>query len=278
MKEYLTQEVNTGDPKLVSVIDDLPLWSAPFGMKLLEIVELKKNITALDVGCGLGFPTIELAERLGSTCSVYGIDPWEEALERVRLKLKVYNIKNVFIINGYAENMPFDDGFIDLIVSNNGMNNVKDMNKSLTECYRVCKPGAQMVMTFNSDGTMIEFYSVFRDVLEQNNLFDEVSKMKIQIYLKRKPLSEIEMLLEKSGFSIESINHDSFKLRFVDGTTMLNHYLIRYWFLDGWKTVLAPEDMEKVFDEVELRLNKIAENEKELVLSVPFVIINSKKK
>ncbi len=237
MQNYLNQKIDINDPVLISVIDELPLWSAPFGLKLLDIVKLKPGMNVLDIGCGLGFPLIELAARLGNSCRLYGIDPWQRALERVRLKMKVYDIKNVEAVHGYAENMPFENDFFDLIVSNNGINNVNDMNQTLKECYRVCKLGAQMTITLNLEKTMIEFYDVFQETLAENNLHDEIKKMKEHIYSKRKPLVEIKSLLEDIGFSIKNIFHDSFRLRFVDGTTMLNHYLIRYWFMDGCKKV-----------------------------------------
>ncbi len=237
MPSYLNQKIDINDPVLISVIDELPLWSAPFGLKLLDTVRLKKDMNVLDIGCGLGFPLIELATRLGNSCKVYSIDPWERALERVRLKMKVYDIKNVEVIHGYAETIPFENDFFDLIVSNNGINNVNDMNKTLNECYRVSNIGAQMTITLNLEKTMIEFYDVFQETLAENNLHDEIKKMKEHIYSKRKPLVEIKSLLEDIGFSIKNIFHDSFRLRFVDGTTMLNHYLIRYWFMDGCKKV-----------------------------------------
>ena len=43
MKDYLNQQVDTDDFELISVIDELPLWSAPFGLRLLETIELKKD-------------------------------------------------------------------------------------------------------------------------------------------------------------------------------------------------------------------------------------------
>jgi hypothetical protein len=38
--------------------------------------------------------------------------------------------------------------------------------------------------------------------------------------------------------TVKNTIYDSFELSFIDGTTMLNHYLIKYWFLDGWKKIL----------------------------------------
>jgi ubiquinone/menaquinone biosynthesis C-methylase UbiE len=84
MDHYLSTRYNLNDPDLISAIDDLPLWSAPFGMKLLEVVELRQDMHVLDVGSGTGFPLLELSQRLGSTCRVFGMDPWGAALDRVR--------------------------------------------------------------------------------------------------------------------------------------------------------------------------------------------------
>ena len=277
MKEYLNQQVDVEDFNLVSVIDELPLWSAPFGLRLLEVVKLKKNMNVLDIGCGLGFPLIELSQRLGCTSKIYGIDPWGKALERVRLKMKVYQIKNIEIVEGYAEKMPFENGFFDLIVSNNGINNVEDMQQTMKECYRVCKTGAQMVFTLNLEDTMMEFYRVFEQTLQEENLHSEIATMKEQIYSKRKPLEEIKSLVTTAGFSIKNVVNDDFNLRFVDGTSMFNHYLIKYWFLPGWKDILKEGNMMFVFDKVETKLNEHAKINGEISLTIPYVAIDCKK-
>ena len=41
MKEYLNHSFSIEDFNLVSIIDELPLWSAPFGLDLLDTVKLK---------------------------------------------------------------------------------------------------------------------------------------------------------------------------------------------------------------------------------------------
>ena len=274
MKDYLHHTFSTADKELISVIDELPLWAAPFGMKLLETIKLKKGITALDIGCGLGFPLIEVAQRLGASSKVIGIDPWKEAIECCEQKIKKYDIKNVQVIEGVAEQMPFENNYFDLIISNNGINNVEDMQKSLAECRRVSKPGAQFVFTMNLEETMIEFYNVFEEILKLKGLHNEIQKMKEQIYSKRKPLEEVKSLLINSGFKISGIRSDSFSINFLDGITMFNHSLIKYWFLGGWKDILNDRDQEEVFDQTENKLNEIANEKGELKLTIPFVTIN----
>ena len=68
----------------------------------------------------------------------------------------------------------------------------------------------------------------------------------------------------EAGFNIKEIKQKSFKMDYLDGTTMLNHYMIKYWFpVPNWKYVLKEEDQEKIFDMVEKKLNNAA-NKKDL--------------
>jgi SAM-dependent methyltransferase len=55
---------------------------------------------------------------------------------------------------GVGEQIPLRDGSIDLVVSNNGLNHVADLGRTLAECRRVARPGAQLVATMNLPETM----------------------------------------------------------------------------------------------------------------------------
>jgi ubiquinone/menaquinone biosynthesis C-methylase UbiE len=263
------------DPDVVSAIDDVPLWSALFGMKLLEVVKFRKHVRVLDIGSGTGFPVVELSQRLGETCRVYGIDPWTEAVERARAKIRTWGLTNVEILEGHAESLPFPDGHFGLIVSNNGTNNVDDEERTFGEIARVAEPGAQIVLTMNLPETMVEFYDTYRSVLGARGMNAEIEKLDAHIHAKRKPLEHTRALLERGGLEIVAVHEDAFTFRYADGTTMLHHFTIQLAFLASWVGILRPEEVSPVMAAVEGELNALAEREGEIRLTIPWVCVDA---
>jgi ubiquinone/menaquinone biosynthesis C-methylase UbiE len=275
MAKTFQTNYNLSDPAIVSTIDDLPLWSAPFGLKLLDTIKYRKNLKALDIGSGNGFPAVELASRLGNTCEVFGIDPWKEANERVKQKIAVWGITNLKIIKGEAESLPFEDNYFDLITANNGINNINNENDVWSELSRVAKPGCQFVFTVNLPESFIEFYNLYKFVLEKNKLFEEVEKIDEHIHNKRKPLEHLLNLVEKNGFRTVKIIEDSFNFTYSDGTSMFNHFFIKLAFMESWLKILPGEKTEPVFAELEKGLNEYAAAQGCLKLLIPFACIDT---
>lgn len=277
MPDYLKTNYDLDSPILIEVLDETPYWSAPFGLKLLDNIEYRKNIKVLDIGFGTGFPLTEIALRLGDSSKIYGIDPWEAATIRAQKKIEQFGLKNTELIHGFAENIPLPSDYLDLITSNNGLNNVENLERAVGECSRVLKTDGQFIQSVNLDTTMIEFYDVFEQVLSANNMEHELALMKDHIYKKRKPLNEFTDLLEQHNFEIRDIIHDQFQYRFVDGTTMLNHFFIKLAFMDSWKNILAEDKKKDIFIEIESKLNYQADKKGGVSLTIPFVIINCTK-
>ncbi len=276
MKKYLNNNFDL--EKYIDVADELPLWSAAFGLKLLDYVNYKTTITALDIGCGTGFPLTEIALRLGETSIVYGIDPWKDAVKRANKKVDYYGLTNVRIIEGVAESIPLDNESIDLIVSNNGINNVKDIDKVLSECSRIINKRGQFILTMNTDLTMFEFYNQLEKVLSELYLDNEINLMHQHISKKRPPVKTIISMLQKHGFIIKDLEQDQFCYKFANGTAMLNHYFIRLAFMDSWIKLLPPDKVELIFDTIEMRLNEQSQISGGVKLSIPYVLINAIKK
>lgn len=275
MKKYLNSKFDYNE--IMDVMDELPLWAAPFGLKLLEFIRYKKNITALDIGFGAGFPLTELAMRLGDSSFVYGIDPWKKAVERTMRKLEAYEINNVKLIEGVAENIPLENNSIDLIASNNGINNVNDIGKVIAECSRVVKSGGQFVMTMNTSKSMFEFYDALKFILQQLSLDKAIAAINKHIAHKRPAVNSIKLILQENGFRIIDLEYEQFNLRFADGTAMLNHNFIRLAFMDSWVEIIPQDKVEEIFGLTEKELNKQAGLTGGLKLSIPFVLINAVK-
>ena len=58
---------------------------------------------------------------------------------------------------------------------------------------------------------------------------------------------------------------------------MFNHYLIRLAFLDSWIDLVPANKVNKIFTQVENRLNIKAQNDGEMTLTVPFVLIEAER-
>jgi ubiquinone/menaquinone biosynthesis C-methylase UbiE len=276
MKKYLSNDFDFTE--YVNVSDECSIWSAPFGLKLLDYIDYKQNISALDIGFGTGFPLTEIALRLGESSTVYGIDPWSDAIVRAKKKIEYYRITNIKIFEGVAESIPLKDNYVDLIVSNNGINNVNDINQVIFECSRIIKSGGQFLQTMNLDKSMFEFYGQLEKVLSDLAMNTEIELMKQHIYEKRRPLDEMISMVEKHGFIIKDLEHDQFNYKFSTGSAMLNHYFIRLAFMDSWIKILPKKRLEQIFDTIEMQLNDQAKILGGMKLSIPFVLINAIKK
>ena len=73
------ERIDYSTDEFASFYDELPLWSAPFGLLLLQYVPLRAGVRVLDVGAGTGFLSIELAQRCSSDSEIVAVDPWGAA-------------------------------------------------------------------------------------------------------------------------------------------------------------------------------------------------------
>jgi arsenite methyltransferase len=260
--DFLNFDPDFNAPQVIAVYDEVALWSAMFGLLLLEQVPLANVTNALDVGCGTGFPLIELAERLGDRAHVHGIDPWSGGLKRAAEKIASRGTKNVTLHEGSATSMPFPDATFDLIVSNLGVNNFDDRAAAIRECRRVAKPGATLVLTTNLQGHMREFYDVFAEVVRD----DAEASRRLRDHVEhRATVDNVTELLEAGGFKIARVVERESVMRFANGTALLNHYFIKLGFLDAWKKVV-PGNERDVF----ARLRDALDSRGELRLTIPM--------
>jgi arsenite methyltransferase len=273
MTKYLERRHDLEDPAFVANYDELTLWSSRFGALLLDNLELRDSIDILDVGCGTGFPLIELAAIHGPGCRLTAIDPWKAALTRVQAKAAFHGFSNITVIEGDAAHIPLPADSFDLIVSNLGVNNFEDADAVLRDLYRVARRGARLVLTTNVRGHMKEFYAVFRDLLAGNQeAIERIEKNEAH----RGSKDELAQRVNAAGFVTTRVIESSFPFRFVNGTALFNHPLV-HWFLGGWREAVNPADEVATISELERRLNEKAQREGEIRTTIPMLYLEAEK-
>lgn len=107
---------------------------------------LKPKEKALDLCCGTGMITADLAKRVGPAGSVTGIDLSGEMLAVAKKRLKKRGFaERVNLIQGNVSDLPFPAESFDCVTIGYGLRNVIDPERVLTESLRVLKPGGVIV-------------------------------------------------------------------------------------------------------------------------------------
>ncbi len=120
----------------------------------MKVMNVKPGQTALDVCCGTADWTISLAEAVGPSGKVYGLDFSKNMLSVGEEKIKAKHMKQVTLLHGNAMSLPFEDNTFDYVTIGFGLRNVPDYMHVLKEMYRVVKPGGQVVCLETSQPTI----------------------------------------------------------------------------------------------------------------------------
>ncbi|MBE0466867.1 MAG: ubiquinone/menaquinone biosynthesis methyltransferase [Candidatus Desulforudis sp.] len=108
--------------------------------------DLKPGDTALDVACGTGLLTFELARAVGPKGRVVGIDFCTEMLEQAEKNRKRTAFRDVVRFEeGRATELPFPNDTFNCAVMGFALHAMPDTKKAVLEMIRVVKPGGKVV-------------------------------------------------------------------------------------------------------------------------------------
>lgn len=110
-----------------------------------EIVDCESPLKILDVACGTGDFTIEIAGKMPQGSKILGIDLSEGMMEIGREKIAEAGVR-AEMIQGDCEALPFEDSVFDRISVGFGVRNFENLDKGLKEMNRVMKPGGKLVI------------------------------------------------------------------------------------------------------------------------------------
>ena len=110
------------------------------------VQEIADGSYVLDIATGTAEVAIETKYQKPSSF-IAGIDPSEGMLNIGYSKIKKNNIeKDINLILGVAESLPFKNNTFDAVTIAYGIRNTVDYIKSLDEIYRVLKPGGKLLI------------------------------------------------------------------------------------------------------------------------------------
>jgi len=98
----------------------------------------------VDIGSGGGFDCFVAAQQVGPEGQVVGIDMTEEMLGKSRQTAADMGFDHVEFRDGLIEEMPIEDGWADVVISNGVINLCPDKAQVFAEIYRVLKPGGRL--------------------------------------------------------------------------------------------------------------------------------------
>ena len=110
-----------------------------------ELVDTAGPLEILDVACGTGDFTIEIAQKAPAGSKVTGIDLSEGMMAIGREKIKAAGVDAV-MVQGDCEELPYSDNTFHRISVGFGVRNFEHLQIGLNEMYRVLTPGGKLVI------------------------------------------------------------------------------------------------------------------------------------
>ena len=108
---------------------------------LIQLMNPIKGKKLIDVACGTGDLAKLYLNATNVKEKILCVDPNKGMINKGKIKLK--NYKNIKWLIGSAESLPVSNNSCDYYTISFGLRNAKNLNKALSEAYRVLKPGGR---------------------------------------------------------------------------------------------------------------------------------------
>jgi ubiquinone/menaquinone biosynthesis C-methylase UbiE len=150
--------------------------SSPWHQIILEFLPPVRDKRILEIACGRGGFSRLLGSRGASVC---GADFSESAISIAKEKLlrDPALADQVNYVQADAQNLPFEAGSFDIVISCETIEHVPDPRAAVREMYRVCKPGGMLYLTtpnyLNFMGLYLIYAAVRHPGLKSSQPLDE---------------------------------------------------------------------------------------------------------
>jgi SAM-dependent methyltransferase len=141
MRRYWNDQAG---PEWVALAEEFQRALAPAGAELLRRAAAAPGEHVLDVGCGFGSTTLALAQAVGASGRVMGLDISAPMLERARERAKEAGADNIVWREADAQDAALPAEHFDLIVSRFGIMFFDDPAAAFANLHRATKPNGRL--------------------------------------------------------------------------------------------------------------------------------------
>jgi ubiquinone/menaquinone biosynthesis C-methylase UbiE len=117
---------------------------APFGLRAMEVADVRPGERVLDVGCGCGETSLELARRVGASGSVTGVDISRLLIDTARQLADRSKVSNVRFEAADAQTFPLPAQSFDLVFSRFGVMFFDDPEAAFRNLRNAVRPGGRL--------------------------------------------------------------------------------------------------------------------------------------
>ena len=113
----------------------------------INYAQPKTGEVCVDLGSGRGTDALRMADQVGETGFVYGIDISEGMLEKAKQNAAKLEVTNVKFLHNTLDKIELPDKTADLVISNCTINHAADKDAVWAEVYRILKKGGRFVVS-----------------------------------------------------------------------------------------------------------------------------------
>ena len=149
---------------------------------VLDRLALEPGMHVLDLGCGTGWATFEIASRLQGSGRVIGLDLSEGMIEQARMKLPAFPYANVAFVLQSADSLDYD-GYFDHVLSTNAFHHFADKAGVFARAWKSLKAGGSFaIQDFCRDFYPMRFVDLMGKIGEKAHVGTTTSRELEELY------------------------------------------------------------------------------------------------
>ncbi len=223
---------------------------------LIRESTIPENPVVLDVACGTGITTFELAEQCNRKGTFYGVDFSQSMLDIAAQNSPEFGLSDILFIKMDAQNLEFPDSMFDIVISSMSFQFFPDQEKAIREMHRVLKPGGTVAILCPGKKSGQEVVDVVRKVaryhLEYPMFIEMVDKFR-EGFPTLEELMDIFDLVELR----DALIYERYRISFVDPEITF-HDTNAFWGV--WRSGLPSEAVEGIRGELLDEMNGLSED------------------